>query len=144
MFIPVLHSVIPGSDSALIRNTTQADGQVSSFFYIIISHSIFFSNRQQWSITVFNNREKVVLFFLSLPKLGSMFVCRGLYVYECWSMCLCRPMYVFSIVATPFSLQLCNFGITFLMWLSKYRFFSNFGTVWLQSKIHSPTSYNVC
>ena len=28
-------------------------------------------------------------------------------------------MYVFSIVATPFNIKLCNFGITFRIWLSK-------------------------
>jgi len=44
--------------------------------------------------------------------------------------CLYLSMYVdmyvcvFFIVATPFNLQLWNFGITFLMWLSKTVFFS--------------------
>ena len=47
----------------------------------------------------------------TLPKFGRMFV----------SMYL--SMYVFLIAATPFNLQLSNFGITFLMWLSKTSFF---------------------
>ena len=47
-------------------------------------------------------------------QFGRMFVS----IYVCGYVC----MYVFSILATPFNLQLRNFGITFLIWLSKNDF----------------------
>ena len=40
----------------------------------------------------------------------------------CMYVCIYLSMYVIAIVATPFNLQLWNFGTTFLMWLSKNRF----------------------
>ena len=71
-------------------------------------------------ILIFNHRE----FFFWLAIYVDMWIC----------------MYVFSIEATPFNLQLWNFGITFLMWLSKTFFFSNFWKI-VFSRVIAPFLY---
>ena len=61
----------------------------------------------------FQSPRKKYVFIYNLSSAGCLYLC--IYV----------DMYVFAVVATPFDLQLRNFGTTFLVWLSK-NVFSNF------------------
>ena len=53
--------------------------------------------------------------------------------------CVCVCMCVFAITATPFNLELSNFGITFLMWISKNGFLK-FSKNWFFAEL-SPFFY---
>ena len=59
---------------------------------------------------IINHREKKNRYYLSSA------------ICVCGCVCLCVCVYVFAITATPFNLELSNFGVTFLMRISKNGF----------------------
>ena len=54
--------------------------------------------------------------------------------------CACMYMYVFAITAIPLNLELSNFGITFLMSISKNGFTSNYLLSFYKSNLSTKTS----
>ena len=79
---------------------------------------------KDWSPQIVNHRE---FFFFFRYYLSSV-------------VCVCVCMYVFSITATPFNPELSNFGITFLMWISKNSFISNFWNIVFFLQSYRPFS----
>ena len=89
------------------------------FNLFVKMYSKFFPRRRFNEVNKFkaknrlqNNHSPRKKFVYVLPKFGRMYV--GL----CGCVCMC----VFTITGTLFSLEISNFGITFIMWISKNSF----------------------
>ena len=65
---------------------------------------------QEFILVFINHREKKIFFRYYLSSA------------VCVCVCVCVCVYVFAITATTFNIELSNFGITFLMWISKNGF----------------------
>ena len=73
-----------------------------------------------------------VYMYINIQSLWTKFFYRY-YLGSAVCGCVCVCMYVFAITATPFKLELSNFGITFLMWISKNGFLKFSKKCFLQS-----------
>ena len=84
-------------------------------FVISLSAAVLFSwvrNPLVSQIYIYNQSPRKKFFFrYYLSSVVCMYVCMYVGMYVCMYVC----MFVFAITATPFNLELSNFGITFLM-----------------------------
>ena len=73
--------------------------------YVCVCVCVFVPDELENEWMDFDNQSPRKIFFQVLPKFGSCMYVLCMYVGVC----------VFAITATPFNLELSNFGITFLM-----------------------------